>query len=84
MFNKLLFIIPLSILLFVIIAPMLVRMIFPGIGNTMAGESQLNKICFGIVVPKDMHQFILKENITFNDFRANKSDCFGADIYYGE
>ncbi len=80
--NKILFIIPLSILIFVIVAPILVRAIFPGIGNIVGGESSLNKICFGVVVPRDMHRFILKENITFNDFRANKSDCFGVDVYY--
>jgi hypothetical protein len=82
MINKVIFIIPLSILLFIVVAPVLIRMIFPGIGNTIAGESRLNKICFGIVIPKDTHQFVLQEGITFNDIRAKKNDCFGVDVYY--
>jgi hypothetical protein len=71
------------VLVFVFLAPKIAHVIFPGMGNTALSKPQLNKICFGIVIPKDVHQFVLQENITFNDIRAKKNDCFGVDVYYG-
>lgn len=76
------YLIPFTILLLVLLAPILLKIFLPETPAQEADKTPLSKVCFGIVVPKDIHQFVLKQEITFNDMRAKKNDCFGVDVYY--
>ncbi len=85
MVNRILFFVPLSILIFVLVAPIILRALFPGFENTNFRWRPLGKACVGIVIPKDKYPFILKKTIFFDryDFNAN-NQCFGVDLYYKE
>jgi hypothetical protein len=77
-----LLIIPFSILIFVVFAPIILRQMYPQVeGGQFARETQ--KACFGIVIPQDVTPFITTEKISFLDARAeNQKKCFGFDVYF--
>lgn len=73
--------IPFSILIFVIFAPIILRQLFPG-NITDKTWHPTSKACFGIVIPQDIVPFILTEKISFMDAREKKNKCFGFDVYF--
>jgi hypothetical protein len=77
-----LLILPLSILLFVVFVPIILRNLNPAAEAGLFAR-QTEKACFGIVIPQDVTPFITTEKISFLDARAeNQKKCFGIDLYF--